>query len=373
MALPRAHLVAGISAAGYLVLAPVLLIGAVVVTSAGATAQCTPSLAAGYGPGGVSQQIGEQTYTAEQLANAQTIVAAAIGRALPKRAAVLALATALVESDLRNLGYGDRDSLGLFQQRPSQGWGTPEQILNPVYAANTFYDRLVALPGWPTMPPGAAEQAVQRSAFAERYGPREPAAATLTDRFWQGPDNPTPLGADPVPVDLASEGCPDNGRGKLDLNGLDPKKLPENYALPTDPTLSAAVTYALAQLGKPYVWGAQGPDAFDCSGLMQAAWAYAGVGISRTTYTQVHDGVAVGSLAQVRPGDLVFIPGADGTPTNPGHVGMYIGHGLMVDAYDESRGVILTTLDSWASKVVAIRRVAVGSDEQPPVGGDSRT
>jgi cell wall-associated NlpC family hydrolase len=132
------------------------------------------------------------------------------------------------------------------------------------------------------------------------------------------------------------------------------------------------VVYALAQLGKPYVWGAQGPDAFDCSGLMQAAWARAGVAISRTTSTQVHDGVAVGSLSLIQPGDLVFIPGADGTPAAPRHVGMYVGGGYMVDAYDESRGVILTTLASWAPKVVAIRRVAAGNHGQPPSGGDPR-
>jgi cell wall-associated NlpC family hydrolase len=140
--------------------------------------------------------------------------------------------------------------------------------------------------------------------------------------------------------------------------------------LPAHPQQRAAVTYVLAQLGKPYVWGATGPDTFDCSGLMMAAWAHAGVAISRTTYTQMNDGVAVGSLAQVQPGDLLLIPGSDGTAARPGHVGMAIGHGYVVDAYTPETGVILTALQSWAPKVVAIRRV-VDAGGQP--GGDPRT
>ena len=105
------------------------------------------------GPGGGTQQIGPRTFSAEQMTNAQTIVALAVDRALPKRAAVIALSTAIVESGLENLDYGDRDSLGLFQQRPSQGWGSPEQLLNPAYAAAQFYDNLLELSGWATMPP----------------------------------------------------------------------------------------------------------------------------------------------------------------------------------------------------------------------------
>src|SRR5438132_4123041 len=77
------------------------------------------------GPGGGSQQVGPRTWSGEQTANAQLITSVVIGRALPRRAAVIAVTTAIVESGLGNLPTGDRDSLGLFQQRPSQGWGTP--------------------------------------------------------------------------------------------------------------------------------------------------------------------------------------------------------------------------------------------------------
>jgi hypothetical protein len=87
----------------------------------------------------------------EQLRNAVTITNVAASRGLPRRAAIIAVATARQESDLRNIGYGHLDSLGLFQQRPSQGWGTPEQIMDPSYAAGAFYDRLVPIDGWREM------------------------------------------------------------------------------------------------------------------------------------------------------------------------------------------------------------------------------
>ncbi len=107
--------------------------------------------------------------TDEQIGNARTIAQLGRDRGLPERAVVIALATAMQESSLRNLDYGDRDSLGLFQQRPSQGWGTPEQVQDPVYAAGIFYDRLLRVPGWETMRVTDAAQRVQRSAFGELY------------------------------------------------------------------------------------------------------------------------------------------------------------------------------------------------------------
>jgi hypothetical protein len=107
--------------------------------------------------------------TNEQIGNARTIAQVGRDRGLPERAVVVALATAMQESRLRNLDYGDRDSLGLFQQRPSQGWGTPEQVQDPVYAAGIFYDRLLRVPGWEAMRVTDAAQRVQRSAYPELY------------------------------------------------------------------------------------------------------------------------------------------------------------------------------------------------------------
>ena len=88
----------------------------------------------------------------------------------------VALAAALQESNLLNLPYGDRDSLGLFQQRPSQGWGTAAQILDPAYAASAFYARLVDVPGWESLPVTQAAQLVQSSADPGAYasGSRRP-------------------------------------------------------------------------------------------------------------------------------------------------------------------------------------------------------
>jgi hypothetical protein len=96
-----------------------------------------------------------------------------MGRGLPARAGTIAIATAIQESKLRNINYGDRDSLGLFQQRPSQGWGTEEEILNPEYSTNTFYDALVKVPDWENGVITEVAQKVQRSAFPDAYGDHE--------------------------------------------------------------------------------------------------------------------------------------------------------------------------------------------------------
>lgn len=106
---------------------------------------------------------------AAQAANAAVIHQVAVDSALPAQASVIALATAIQESNLYNLDYGDRDSLGLFQQRPSQGWGTPAQVMNPAYAATQFYRHLQRVPDWWEMPLWKAANAVQRSAYPSAY------------------------------------------------------------------------------------------------------------------------------------------------------------------------------------------------------------
>jgi hypothetical protein len=119
------------------------------------------------------------TLDAEQASNAAVITAVAVKRKLPARAATIALATALQESKLRNLTYGDRDSLGLFQQRPSQGWGTRAQVTDPVYASNAFYDVLVKIEGYRNLSVTKAAQKVQRSAFPSAYADHEADARVL--------------------------------------------------------------------------------------------------------------------------------------------------------------------------------------------------
>jgi hypothetical protein len=105
----------------------------------------------------------------EQLLNASIIADVAMRRALPAQAVTVALATAQQESKLRNLDYGDRDSVGLFQQRPSQGWGPKEQLLDPVYASGKFFDALVKVHNWQSLTVAAAAQAVQHSGFPDAY------------------------------------------------------------------------------------------------------------------------------------------------------------------------------------------------------------
>jgi peptidoglycan DL-endopeptidase CwlO len=96
--------------------------------------------------------------------------------------------------------------------------------------------------------------------------------------------------------------------------------------------VATAINFAQAQLGKPYLFGGTGPDAFDCSGLVMMAYRAAGINIPRTSEEQWAELPHV-APANVEPGDLVFFAGADGTPTSPGHVGLVIGHDKMIEAY----------------------------------------
>ncbi|MFD3499633.1 heavy metal transporter [Streptomyces sp. NPDC058676] len=118
-------------------------------------------------------------FTPEQAVNAATIAAVGTGRGMPERAVTIALATALQESALRNISHGDRDSLGLFQQRPSQGWGSPKEILDPTYAANVFYEHLAKVPDYTRLPLTVAAQKVQRSGYPTAYAKHEPDATLL--------------------------------------------------------------------------------------------------------------------------------------------------------------------------------------------------
>ncbi|MFJ9454898.1 hypothetical protein ACIRST_07455 [Kitasatospora sp. NPDC101447] len=128
----------------------------------------------------VKTAAGNGTLELPQAANAATIAAVARSRGLPDRATAISLATAMQESKLRNLAGGDRDSIGLFQQRPSMGWGTPEQIADPVYATNKFLDGLVKVPGYTRLPLTDAAQAVQKSGYPQAYAKHETKATLLT-------------------------------------------------------------------------------------------------------------------------------------------------------------------------------------------------
>ncbi|MBU6536627.1 heavy metal transporter [Streptomyces sp. NPDC057245] len=118
-------------------------------------------------------------FTPEQAVNAATITAVGTARKLPERAVAVALTTALQESALRNLDHGDKDSLGLFQQRPMWGWGTQEQIMDPAYSAGQFYDHLVKVPDYLDLSLTDAAQSVQRSGHPYAYTKHEADALLL--------------------------------------------------------------------------------------------------------------------------------------------------------------------------------------------------
>lgn len=113
--------------------------------------------------------LGGAPMTAEQIANAAVIVAVGHQMGVPQLGLEAALITAIQESGLRNLSYGDADSVGLFQQRPSMGWGSVAEIMQPDYAAGRFYHALVAIPNYEQQSAPWLAQAVQRSAFPDRY------------------------------------------------------------------------------------------------------------------------------------------------------------------------------------------------------------
>ncbi|MBQ0992534.1 hypothetical protein PSH03_001939 [Micromonospora sp. PSH03] len=123
-----------------------------------------------------------------QLANARAIVDAAKKTGVGDRGAVIGVATSLQESKLYNLGhlgaYNDHDSQGLFQQRPSSGWGTPDQITDPEYAATAFFTALKNVGGWQDLPLTTAAQTVQVSAFPYAYAQWEEQAADIVQQLW---------------------------------------------------------------------------------------------------------------------------------------------------------------------------------------------
>lgn len=304
---------------------------------------------------------------AEQVPFAKTIQATGVAMNIPARGQVVALATALQESGLRNLTWGDRDSLGLFQQRPSMGWGTANEILDPVHASTKFYEGLKKVSGWESL---SITQAVQRSGFPEAYAKWEPLATALQKAIEPllqkasgggVPPDPAPDGAG-VPSPGTAGGCSAEGDG-TDFGTIPAGALPKEYSIPaTAPReVQTAIRWALGQLGTPYQWGGTCTDSHggtamarcDCSSLMQQAYKAAGVTLTRTTYTQVKEGKPV-SVDALRPGDLIF---TEGTAAVPEHVGMAIGQGLIVHAPRTGDVVRITTVAAWKSGILAVRRV----------------
>lgn len=153
-------------------------------------------------------------YSAEQIQNAAIIISVGQDMEVPARGWIIAVATAMQESRLTNLGHlGDRndhDSQGLFQQRPSSGWGTPEQVTDPVYASTKFYDKLLTIDNWETLPLTVAAQRVQISAFPDAYAKHEPLATDIVNTLTGGGARvsavDTSLGTCAQPGELSASG-----------------------------------------------------------------------------------------------------------------------------------------------------------------------
>ena len=207
--------------------------------------------------------------------------------------------------------------------------------MDPTYSATAFYKALTNVNGWAAMPTTDAAQAVQHSGFPQAYSQWAQFARDLATTL-----NGT---------------CTKTGAGPT------PPPAPAGYQIPpgTSATITAVINFALQQLGKPYQYGATGPSAWDCSGLIQAAYATIGIPLPRTTYDQVNAGVPIptDNPAAFYPGDLLFIPGDDGTPIAPGHVGLYLGNGLVLYAPKTGDTVRTDPLTSWLPSLTAVRRV----------------
>jgi len=347
---------AAVAAVALLALLPTagVTLTAGLVTAAASTAPC--------GPAGPARDVAGTSLDAEQLANAQTIIGVTADRDLPSTAGIVAVATALQESSLRNLPTGDRDSLGLFQQRAS--WGPATTRLDPAAATGHFLDALEQVAGWEQLPLAVASDRVQHSAHPWAVARWEATATALVATYWSTPRSSGPSGSSggvlrPAGVPLAAAACPGAGSDGMSLPGAD--TMPAGYAPPPGEAAAAAVTrFALAQLGKPYVWGATGPDGWDCSGLTMAAWAAAGVALPRTTFAQVLTGNPVPTPTEMQPGDLIFIAGLDGTPASPGHVGLFLGDvsgtPSLIHAPRTGKTVEIQAISAWRGQIVAIRR-----------------
>lgn len=314
----------------------------------------------------------QSDWSQEQLRNAGIIYQVGIQMGMSTRDIQIALITAMVESNLINVNYGDRDSLGLFQQRPSQGWGTPEQVTDPRYAATQFYKHLRGLGDKRyQMSMGEAAQAVQRSAYPDRYGERiasmralwpsiqkvgggEPQSMDGGNYQPQFPTDTTSaydalnqsMMVDPALPPSAAQMLGAWGMPTADYNSgmgtfigdstnqsvIQPlMETQGSYVKGVDGWRKAVLEYAREALGTPYVWGGTNLNSgVDCSGFIQSVFAKAGIELPRISYQQAQAGKRVG-FNGLRPGDLI---GWDNSSRNNGadHVAIYLGSGMIIEA-----------------------------------------
>ncbi len=265
--------------------------------------------------------------TGDRLANAETIVSVGTGMGVPQRGLIVAVATAAQESKFVNLHGVPAGAYGLFQQTPPY-WGSVAQVMDPAHAATSFYEHLQKVQGWEGMAVTDAAQAVQQSGYPDAYAQWEQSATVIVAAL--------------------------TGQHAI---GCGPQ-----VSVAGNPRAQIAVNAALSQLGVPYSFAggnAEGPTlgrcvagtdgsndchivGFDCSGLMLYAWAKAGVTVPHFTGAMWTDPTLthVTDKSQLQPGDMMMF---EGSP--PGHTGMYIGNGKLVDAPHSGSVVSIESVD----------------------------
>jgi len=296
---------------------PLVLTLGVAITAAAAgaldTTACLPLTASSPAGNITDATAAAPDLSPEQRANARTIYAVGAQLGIPHRGEIIALATALQESTLINRTVAtDHDSLGLFQQRPSTGWGTPAQILNPVYASTAFYQQLRRVPNWQELPLTQAAQAVQRSAYPNAYAKWETLATSLAADVGAG--TPRTIPGD---LDHCVSTCPElttNGGGNA---------TPDAGCVAAATVLARAKTWLTAWAGGPvpYLLSSNSATWFhgyrrDCSGYVSMALGLPGPGLNTAGLAAAS---TVISKPQLRPGDLLI----NTAPNGAGHVVLF--------------------------------------------------
>jgi cell wall-associated NlpC family hydrolase len=260
---------------------------------------------------------GGTSFTAEQLKNAAIIASVGKQVGATQRDIVTALTTAMTESTLHNYTTAvDHASLGLFQQQPPW-WGTPEQIIDPVYASKKFYSALMSIGSRDEMPIGDVAQQVQDSSYPDRYADWvEEARAVMKSLTFSN------------------------------ASGM------------SDPKRAKMVNFAEKQLGEPYIFGAAGPNSWDCSGLTMAAAEQVGIGLVHQASQQWAATQRIATQS-AQAGDLVFFnPGTSGAPAGlPGHVGVMTGNTGFIHAANPDLGVLRGDLRTTGNDYVGMGKI----------------
>lgn len=306
---------------------------------------------------------GVSAWTQEQTEVAKAIIAVGKREGVSRRGQVVALATAWQESGVRNLTYGDRDSVGVFQQRAP--WGSTAQRLDVAESARMFYTGgrggqkgLLDVEGWTSMSVAEAAQAVQMSAFPDAYARHEMKARAMVESFGDEPAAP----GNPTPQRPSEAQCitPEQEAGGTTMVAVAGARRVKDMTsgvtyqvpIPSGPR-GVAMNFVLDQVedGDWYRWASPGPDTWDCSSLTSAAWGKAGVSITPQTDAMRRE---VPAVSTPKPGDLLW---------KRGHVQMYLGRigGETLVAEAPRTGSRMRVRPQWMTVAAVLDPTRVGA------------